>query len=198
MKKLIGIILLLVACQVNAQEIRLLPKVGLNIANISNDESSDVSIRPGANVGFGADIMWNQKIGVETGIYYSMQGNKSKGGGVSYTTMLDYINVPVYFKGNVYKGIYLFGGPQFGFNFIQKNHSSSKEVPSLTIDMNVIRTFDFALGIGVGYQFDCGFLVSANYNFGLTDAWKSSLDWTNRKKSCNRVFQLNLGYAFKL
>lgn len=197
MKKLLLLMFLWIGVQAYAQEVRLIPRIGLNIASITNDEADEVSVRPGVNTGFGFDVMWNEKIGVETGVYYSMQGNKSKGGGVSYTTKLDYINIPVYFKGNVYKGLYLFAGPQFGFNFIQKNHSSSVEVPSLTIDMNVIRKFDFALGIGAGYQFDCGFLVSANYNFGLTDAWKS-FEWGNQKKMSNRVFQLNLGYAFKL
>lgn len=201
MKRIILLLIVFVACRLSAQEFHLIPKVGLNLAGITGESDNDGSIRPGLNMGLGVDVMWNQRIGVETGVYYSMQGNKSKGGKggyISYTTILDYINLPVYVKGNIYKGLYLFAGPQFGFNIIQKSHSSSDAVPSLTIDMNVIRKFDCSLGIGAGYQWKCGLLVSANYNFGLTDAWKSSIDWADRKKSCNNVCQLNVGWAFKL
>lgn len=200
MKKIAFLLALFIACQVNAQEFHLIPKVGLNLASLTNESEYDGSVRSGLNIGIGADFMWNEVFGGEAGVYYSMQGNKSKGGienVVSYTTKLDYINLPLYAKGYVYKGLYLFAGPQFGFNISQQNHSSSAEVPSLTIDMNVIRNFDCSLGIGVGYQWKAGWMVSANYNFGLTDAWKS-FDGIEQDKTCNSVFQLNVGWAFEL
>lgn len=198
MKKVTLFLMLFAAFQATAQEFHLIPKVGLNLANTTG---YGADIRPGINVGIGGDIMLNKMFGVETGVYYSMQGDKSKGGeggDISYTTKLDYMNIPVYVKGYAYKGLYLFAGPQFGFNLSQKNESSSAEIPSFTISMNVIRDFDCSLGVGAGYQFDCGLLASANYNIGLSSIYKKSLMDSISKDSHHSVFQLNIGWVFKL
>ena len=74
----------------NAQEFHLIPKVGLNLANTTGEVDSKV--RSGLNIGLGGDVMLTERFGIETGVYYSMQGSKYKGGGVSYTDKLDYIN----------------------------------------------------------------------------------------------------------
>ena len=111
MKKIVFLLLLCVACCMNAQEFHLIPKVGLNLANTTGEVDSKV--RSGLNIGLGGDVMLTERFGIETGVYYSMQGSKYKGGGVSYTDKLDYINVPVYAKEFIYKGLYVFGGPQF-------------------------------------------------------------------------------------
>ncbi|MCY6349957.1 porin family protein [Bacteroides fragilis] len=157
-----------------AQQFHLIPKVGLNLANTTGEVDSKV--RPGLNVGLGGDVMLTERFGIEAGVYYSMQGSKYNGNGVSYTDKLDYINIPVYAKEFIYKGLYLFGGPQFSFNVNSENKASSDHATTV-IGMNVIRTFDCGVGLGAGYQFERGLLVSLNYNIGLINvnkAWASN------------------------
>lgn len=194
MKKIVFLLLLCVACCMNAQEFHLIPKVGLNLANTTGEVDSKV--RPGLNIGLGGDVMLTERFGIETGVYYSMQGSKYKGGGVSYTDKLDYINVPVYAKEFIYKGLYVFGGPQFSFNVNSENKSSS-DYGTTVIGMNVIRKFDCGVGFGAGYQFERGLLISLNYNIGLINVNKSWASDSNPKAN-NSVVQLNVGWRFAL
>lgn len=48
MKKIALLLLMFVAFQVSAQDFHFLPKIGLNLANMTN---SDGSMKPGLNVG---------------------------------------------------------------------------------------------------------------------------------------------------
>ena len=69
-----------------------LPKIGLNLANMTN---SDGSMKPGLNVGVAAEFPINPQFSVEPGIYYSMQGVKESEGGISGKIKNDYINIPI-------------------------------------------------------------------------------------------------------
>lgn len=194
MKKIVFLLLLFVSCRMGAQQFHLIPKVGLNLANTTGEVDSKV--RPGLNVGLGGDVMLTERFGIEAGVYYSMQGSKYNSNGVSYTDKLDYINIPVYVKEFIYKGLYLFGGPQFSFNVNSENKASSDHATTV-IGMNVIRTFDCGVGLGAGYQFERGLLVSLNYNIGLINvnkAWASN----SNPKANNSVVQLNVGWRFAL
>ena len=82
--------------------------------------------------------------------------------------------------------------------------SASYNGADLSVDSkDAFKTFDFALGIGVGYQFDLGLLVSMNYNIGLTNTLSdgdikqngNSINWGG-EKSRNGVLQINLGWRF--
>ena len=75
MKKIALLLLMFVAFQVSAQDFHFLPKIGLNLANMTN---SDGSMKPGLNVGVAAEFPINPQFSVEPGIYYSMQGVKNQ------------------------------------------------------------------------------------------------------------------------
>ena len=96
----------------------------------------------------------------------------------------------------VYKGLYVFGGPQFSFNVNSENKSSS-DYGTTVIGMNVIRKFDCGVGLGAGYQFERGLLISLNYNIGLINVNKSWASDSNPKAN-NSVVQLNVGWRFAL
>ena len=95
MKKIALLLLMFVAFQVSAQDFHFLPKIGLNLANMTN---SDGSMKPGLNVGVAAEFPINPQFSVEPGIYYSMQGVKESEGGISGKIKNDYINIPIYAK----------------------------------------------------------------------------------------------------
>ena len=53
------------------------------------------------------------------GVNYLVLCNRFTTDYISYTTKLDYVSIPVYAKGYVYKGLFVFAGPQFGFNVVR-------------------------------------------------------------------------------
>lgn len=59
MKKIALLLLMFVAFQVSAQDFHFLPKIGLNLANMTN---SDGSMKPGLNVGVAAEFSYQSAI----------------------------------------------------------------------------------------------------------------------------------------
>ena len=140
MKKWYAILLLLSALKVSAQEISFIPEVGLGLSNITNSDNNS-KVRPGFNIGMGI------------GVNYLVLGNRFTTDYISYTTKLDYVSIPVYAKGYVYKGLFVFAGPQFGFNVVRDDGRDYDELS----DLDKMRKFDFSIGVGIGYQWDFSF-----------------------------------------
>lgn len=136
MKKIVLLLMLFVAFQVSAQEFHFIPKVGLNLANMTN---VDGSVRPGLNIGIAGEMVLTERWSVEPGIYYSMQGTKISMNGIDYKAKLDYLNIPIYAKAYLYQGLYAFAGPQFGFNVRDKTSASRNET-SKNIDLKDAKT----------------------------------------------------------
>lgn len=190
MKKSIVCVLFLIVLQVHAQEFHFIPKIGINLANISHSAGN---MKAGLNLGVAGELMILDGFAVESGVYYSMQGTKTGVAGIKYTDKIDYLNIPVYAKLYMYDGLHIFIGPQFGFNVREKvTGSVSASDSSITLPLDVIKTFDCSLGFGLGYQFDLGLLVSANYNLGFTNLYKTDVN----DKSKNGVLQVNVGWRF--
>lgn len=177
MKKIATLLLAafaLVAVESHAQGIHIIPKVGLNLSSLSNVDGKSIA---GLNAGVSLEILLSEKFGIEPGVLFSMQGTKID----TEKVHLDYINIPVYAKYYILGGLNVFAGPQVGFNVRAKSGGESIK--------DLVKTADFGLGLGVGYQFNWGLMFSANYNFGFVDIEKSS-------STKNGVFQLNVGWRF--
>lgn len=199
MKKIAFLLFLFVAFQVSAQEFHFIPKIGLNMANITN---SDGNIKAGLNIGVSGEVMMTKHFAIEPGIFYSMQGTKDKESGMTMKIKNDYLNIPVLFKGYVYEGFNLFAGPQLGFKVSSKIKASQSGTSVSTGEgSDLFKTVDFSIVLGAGYQSPIGFLVSLNYNIGLTNTINkdkfSSLLGTTIDETCrNGVLQFNLGWRF--
>lgn len=192
-----------------AQEFHFIPKIGMSFANLTN---TDGSMAPGLNIGVAAEFPIFEDFAIEPGIYYSMQGTRSDvyvamddmlvDGDLTYD--MDYLNIPIYAKYYVYDGLYLFAGPQFGFNVQSSLNADAVNFEGSGEDMDIkdiVKVFDFSIGIGAGYQFDMGLNVSLNYNIGLTNTFDYG-DTTSEylkeefDKCRNSVLQINLGWRF--
>ena len=199
MKKSLLLLLLFVAFQVSAQEFHFIPKIGLYMANITN---SDGSMKPGLNIGVAGEVMMTERFAIEPGVFYSMQGTKDKESGTTMKIKNDYLNIPVLFKGYIYEGFNLFAGPQLGFKVSSKIKASQSGTSVSTSEgSDLFKTVDFSIVLGAGYQSPMGFLVSLNYNIGLTNTINkdkfSSLLGTTVDETCrNGVLQLNVGWRF--
>ena len=212
MKKVVLLFILFVfsLSLVDAQEFHFIPRIGLNLANTYPESFADM--RPGLNIGVAEEIRFSKLFALEPGVYYSMQGYQQENAkGETARLKADYLNIPVYAKFYLYRGFHLFAGPQVGFNVRAKasNYifvSAPTPVHQSEYDFSgdkkeEIRNCDFSVLMGLGYTFDMGLVISANYNLGCTHFFKEpeySFGGSNhfRGKDHNGVIQFNLGWRF--
>ena len=212
MKKVVLLFILFVfsLSQADAQEFDFIPRIGLNLANTYPESFADM--RPGLNIGVAEEIRFSKLFALEPGVYYSMQGYQQENAkGETARLKADYLNIPVYAKFYLYRGFHLFAGPQVGFNVRAKSSnyifvSAPTPVHQSEYDFSgdkkeEIRNCDFSVLMGLGYTFDMGLVISANYNLGCTHFFKEpeySFGGSNhfRGKDHNGVIQFNLGWRF--
>ena len=212
MRKVVLLFILFVfsLSRADAQEFHFIPRIGLNLANTYPESFADM--RPGLNIGVAEEIRFSKLFALEPGVYYSMQGyQKENAKGETARLKADYLNIPIYAKFYLYRGFHLFAGPQVGFNVRAKaSHyvfvSGPTPVHQSEYDFSgdkkeEIRNCDFSVSMGLGYTFDMGLVISANYNLGCTHFFREpeySLGGSNhfRGKDHNGVIQFNLGWRF--
>ena len=188
MKKLIYLFLLLTSVlPVFAERWTVAPKIGLNVSDMTG--SYDGRLKLGLNAGFGVECRFSTIFALETGAFYSMEGTHDYGD----TRKYDYINVPVLLKAFAGKsGFNVFVGPQLGVNVMEKIVTTTGDGYQVTQKTDDILPVNFSLVFGLGYQFESGFLVSANYNAGVVNVDEYSYNESIR----HRVFQFNIGWRF--
>jgi hypothetical protein len=193
MKKILFLLFALCALQLSAQEFHFAPKIGMNVANLTNSDSDS---RIGLNIGFAGEMALTPIFSLESGLYYSMQGAKAD----NIKFNIDYINLPILAKVYAYQGLNLFAGPQFSFKT-----SSKVKTGSVSVDLpdGLIKGFDTGLQFGAGYQFDMGLQLSASYTYGLIGVMNidkakqlSGDDFSSGDNGNNSVFQINVGWRF--
>lgn len=170
-------------------QITIQPKVGLNIANVT--DADDVDARIGLAAGAEFEYGVTDMIGVSAGLVYSMQGYKFSEGNYDTTVKLDYLNVPILANVYVAPGLAVKLGVQPGFKLSSKvkieGSGTSIEGES---DDDGVKGFDLAIPVGVSYQYQ-NFVLDARYNWGVTKVFDDG-------DSKNSVFQITLGYKFSL
>lgn len=168
-------------------QITIQPKVGLNIANVTDADDADarIGLAAGAEFEYGVTDM----IGVSAGLVYSMQGYKFSEGNVDTTVKLDYLNVPILANVYVAPGLAVKLGIQPGFKLSAKAKAEVSGASAET-DLDDIKGFDLAIPVGVSYQYQ-NIVLDARYNWGVTKI----MDDVDSK---NSVFQITLGYKFSL
>ena len=163
-------------------------KAGMNIASVySNDGASYDPIEAFyAGLYFRAQI--NEKFKIQPEILVSGQGTEAKALNQNIEWKSLYLNVPImaqyFFNQNIYAEL----GPQFGFLLDDDGFNSM-------VNENLIKTFDFGINAGLGYEFDSGLNVNTRYTLGLNNIDEDPLDRNDKTK--NRVFSIGVGYTFK-
>ncbi|WP_159802266.1 porin family protein [Flavobacterium sp. MK4S-17] len=172
MKKLLlsAVALMAFGAAAQAQEINFGVKAGANFTNIGGDFDADG--KTGFYVGALADFSVSEKFHVQPELLYSNEGAED--------ASIDYIRIPVMAKYYVIEGLSIQAGPHFGF----------KVAADEEIDDNV-KSFDFGLGIGAGYELPMGVFFDARYNAGLANI--SDFDGVDGNTT---GFQIGVGYRF--
>lgn len=193
MKKLfLAVVAMMVSATTFAQnevgQLTIQPKVGVNIANITDSDDADPRIGLAAGAEFEYGITDN--IGLSAGVLYSMQGAKASEESVDYTLKLDYLNVPILANFYVAKGLALKLGVQPGFKLSSKVKG---EASGVTAELEVedgVKSVDLSIPVGLSYQYQ-NIVFDARYNWGVTKI----VDDADSKHS---VFQITVGYKFSL
>lgn len=164
----------------------LQPKVGMNIANLTDADDADARI--GFVGGLETEYQATDIFSLSAGVLYSMQGCKYDYNNVKTTRKLDYINIPIMANVYVAKGLAVKLGVQPAFNVNSEvKVSGVKNNPSADKDA---KSFDFSIPVGISYEYS-NVVLDARYNWGLTKVADGS-------DSKNSVFQITLGYKFDL
>lgn len=197
MKKLfLAVVAMMVSATTFAQnevgQLTIQPKVGVNIANITDADDADPRIGLAAGAEFEYGLTDN--IGLSAGVLYSMQGAKATEDGADCTLKLDYLNVPILANFYVAKGFAVKLGVQPGFKLSSKAKvkvsGTSVEVDANDIDGVNVKSIDLSIPVGVSYQYQ-NIVFDARYNWGVTKIIEDS-------DSKHSVFQITVGYKFSL
>lgn len=176
------------------------PKVGLNIATLSDADKSITDL----HFGLEAEYMMSDNLSLGFGAILSNQGGKydflDENGKNKYTVDLDYVHVPILVSYYVLPGLAVKAGIQPGFKMRAK-----AKFDDATVDLDdlykvdhlytgedvKISTFDLSVPVGVSYEY-MNFVLDARYNWGLMKVVNVG------DAFYNRCFMLSLGYKFAL
>lgn len=161
--------------QYSAGDVTLQPKVGLNCASVTG---SDLDYKAGFVGGLELEYHASPLVGISGALLYSNQGYKISGDHASITWSPSYLNIPILANFYVANGLALKAGVQPGFMVGKDDAGDAAE------------TFDFSVPVGISYEY-MNICLDARYNIGCTKVFKAG-------DGNNSVFQLTLGYKFKL
>lgn len=163
----------------------LQPKIGMNVADLTDADDSDVRIGLAAGAEF--EYQATDIVSISFGAIYSMQGCKSG----NATLKLDYINVPILANVYVTKGLAVKLGlqPSFKVNYKYCADGVTVDGDKYGVKANNV---DLSIPVGLSYEYS-NFVFDGRYNFGVTKAFDS-----DKVDSKNSVFQFTVGYKFDL
>ena len=177
-----------------------MPKAGLNLATMTNDD--DAKIRPALTIGGEFGYVASPKVALSFGAMYSQQGCKGNVQGIDATIKMDYINVPIIAACRVTNNLSVKVGLQPGFLINDKvkvsANGASAEVglkesyEAAGMDVT-IHKFNLSIPIGISYDFS-NVQLDLRYNAGLTNI----LSIPGGEGTKNSVFQFTIGYKFGL
>ncbi|QAA80594.1 PorT family protein [Aequorivita sp. H23M31] len=219
-KGLLIILVTLFALSVEAQEVRLGIKAGINLATLKGAGAKDFDSKTGINFGGFVEIPVSKNFYLQPELLYSAQGIKAeyfhvmsvekRVAKVHRNIQLDlhYLNIPIMAKVYLLEGFALEVGPQLGFIISAKKNVKvdvSGELSDEAINVvkaeyavgksdvkEAFKTVELGLGFGPTYQSEMGILLGARFTFGFTGVYKDSSGPTQE----NKVIQFFAGYRF--
>ncbi len=108
-----------------------------------------------------------------------------------------YLDMPVLLRFYLVDGLNIFAGPQVSFllnNIIETEYEECFNGTCFTDDEEDeadVKDIDFAVSLGIGYEFPFGLNFNVGYDLGLANIDDSGIAEVN-----NRVFKASLGWTF--
>lgn len=166
-------------------------KAGANFSSVTGDDINSSDGRTGFHAGLLAEVPFSKRFSIQPELNYSQQGFKIAESGLGKAKYnLDYIQVPVFAKFFLIKGLNLQAAPQIGFNINEEfDYDTDYGSGIIDTDDSEINEIDFSLLAGLEYKFDLGVFINTRYQYGLTKL-QENFD------AQNSVFQVGVGYLF--
>ena len=146
-------------------------KAGVNLTNFTGDVESDQGT--GFYIGGLVDLAVSGNFHVQPELLYSVEGAKD--------ASVSYLRIPVMAKYYVMQGLSLQVGPEIAFKIAAEDDFTDE----------VIKSMDFGIGAGAGYELPMGLMFDIRYNLGLANI--SEVEGADIK---NVGIQLGVGYRF--
>jgi len=162
--------------------------------------------KTGFHVGGHVNIPISETFSFEPGLEYSKKGYSIKGDlkidalkflavNARAQVQQHYIDMPLYLKAKLGKGLNVYAGPQVSY-LVRSTLNAKLGVLGISLfnkGIGITERFnkvDLGLSGGVGYQFDNGISLRAGYDHGLT-----KLDKNDNYAAYNRVIKVSVGYT---
>lgn len=217
---------LMTLAQPSAGSFSLIPRLGVNFANMTNDEvvvdlmqqehTLKSRIKPGLMVGFDAEYQATSDLFMSLGLQYSRQGSRFPDferkdgefveGYSDWHTDLDYLNVPLLFGYRIAKGFSVKAGLQLGLLLGGKEKMSYTDITILDGGTRkqgdaVPRETDVK-DVYKSVDLSIPLALSYEYENVILDArynfGLSRIHQLDVVKSRNSVIQLSVGYRFQV
>ena len=156
---------------VTTKEIAFGVKAGYTNSNFTGDISGNEA-NGGFYIGGLVDFHVTEEFHVQPELLYSVEGAKD--------AKINYLRIPIMAKYYVANGFNLQAGPEVAFKAGGDNSIKDS-----------VKSLDFGLGIGAGYELSSGLMFDARYNLGLANI--IDVSGANVK---NVSFNIGLGYRF--
>lgn len=168
----------------NAQETKFGVKAGMNLSNITGDNTDENDMKVGFHAGAFVNIGVSDKFSVQPEILYSMQGAKDNDGSLD----LSYLNIPIMARYLIAEKFSLEAGPQIGILMSAKSKSDGGG----DVDVkDFLNTTDIGIGVGAAYDITENIGVGLRYTLGVSNINKEGDDSNN-----NSNIGISLGYRF--
>ena len=186
---------------VMAQEVSGGVKAGVSFSTFSQDSSEEVNLDNRTGIVAGGFVTWTirEHFGVQLEGLYTQKGAAFNQMGVSGTTKLDYVEVPVLFMyttappGAGRTTFQFFGGPSAAIKVSSKGSGSFEgETVDVDIPDEDISRVDLGAVIGAGVAFG-RFTIDGRYTVGLSNVNSDDNDST---KVRNRALAVLAGIRF--
>lgn len=141
-------------------------KAGYNLSSLRGE---NVDQRNGFHIGVYGEHPISDRVSFQPEIQYSQLGFEN---GNNQTIKLDYIQVPLMFKGYFLKPLYIELGPQVGVNISKKEESDL--IFGSTTETSEPNTIDWGMNAGVGIAINPGITIGLRYYHGLVSAYKDT------------------------
>src|SRR5688500_5051782 len=172
-------------------------KAGPNFASIDTESTAAANYKNRAGFHGGAFVLVKAaKFGVQPEIIFSQQGSKVEINNQNFESNFSYVNIPIILKLYTVAGINLQAGPQFGFITNAETPIQDQLNPGSYKMEDVkdkMKSSDFTLALGLGWDLPFGLTIDARYNMGLSKLYKDAPSQQTGDAK-NQVFQVSLGY----
>ena len=172
-------------------------KAGPNFATIDTESTASTNYKNRAGFHGGAFVLVKAaKFGVQPEIIFSQQGSKVEINSQNFESNFTYVNIPVILKLYTLAGINIQAGPQFGFITNAETPIQDQLNPGSYKVQDVkdkMKSSDFTLALGLGWDLPFGLTIDARYNMGLSKLYKEAPS-QQTEDAKNQVFQVSLGF----